>query len=199
MTAVLNRDLTPVITRPRTWDTGKCRREHDVTDPSNVGIQGASYRCLACERLRGAARRKGQKLPQVVYPERHCVRCGELIQRPKQISLAEWEQRKYCSQAHFYADRKNPEETVLAAYRDTSWAENAACKGVDTEQFFPSVPGRGGSAAIAKAVSFCGSHHCPVSAECLVYGLATDAEGVWGGRYLRPSRQRSDRILAAAS
>jgi WhiB family redox-sensing transcriptional regulator len=62
------------------------------------------------------------------------------------------------------------------------WRHRAACKDEDPELFFP-VP-RGGKwaheyiAQVEVALSVCG--RCPVSAECLLFAMETNAEGVWG-------------------
>lgn len=62
-----------------------------------------------------------------------------------------------------------------------SWRDEAACRGMDTESFFP-VGGTGPAleqAEQAKAV--CAG--CPVSAQCLEWALATrQGAGIWGGK-----------------
>ncbi|MEM9892953.1 MAG: WhiB family transcriptional regulator [Actinomycetota bacterium] len=69
------------------------------------------------------------------------------------------------------------------------WWERAACKGLDTDRFFPV---RGESAAEAEAV--CAA--CPVTQDCLWFALGESADaprqqkfGVWGGTSER-ARQR---------
>ena len=55
------------------------------------------------------------------------------------------------------------------------WTVHGACRGVDTDLFFPT---RGNDASQAKAV--CAT--CPVVDECLDYALRThQTVGVWGG------------------
>ena len=80
-----------------------------------------------------------------------------------------------------------------------TWRQQAACRGLDTEIFFPvSDP----DADAAKDV--CAT--CPVRGECLEWALATRQEdGVWGGltdnerRRLRRRRRDAARRSAAAS
>ena len=57
-----------------------------------------------------------------------------------------------------------------------SWPDRAACKGQDTEKWFP--VGSGDPDPHAKAT--CAG--CPVRTECLEYALSVPVkEGVWGG------------------
>ena len=59
--------------------------------------------------------------------------------------------------------------------RPAHWTDDAACKGMDTEAWFP---GKGVSAADAVAVC----HTCPVRDACLDHALTLpEREGVWGG------------------
>lgn len=75
---------------------------------------------------------------------------------------------------------------------DTStWRARAACRGADTNLFFPE---RGESTAAAKAV--CAG--CPVASECLDYALDTlEHHGIWGGLSER-ERRKVRRQRAAA-
>lgn len=60
---------------------------------------------------------------------------------------------------------------------DTSWREDAACSGVDSDLFFPVTDDE---EATAQAKAICET--CPVKDACLSYSLATNqAAGVWGG------------------
>jgi WhiB family redox-sensing transcriptional regulator len=52
-----------------------------------------------------------------------------------------------------------------------TWADDAACRGMDTKLFFPE---RGEQAATAKAIC----RRCPVRRECLD---VAQVNGVWGG------------------
>jgi WhiB family redox-sensing transcriptional regulator len=73
------------------------------------------------------------------------------------------------------------------------WRRRAACKGADTDLFFPDS---GQGAAEARAVCT----RCPVKAECLEFALACGPmlRGVWGGTTERTRRRlRADRTRAA--
>lgn len=66
-------------------------------------------------------------------------------------------------------------ETFISEYRERSWMENAACKGMDTEIFFP-TKGRESTAALARKV--CSG--CTVQKQCKDYGI-NERFGFWGG------------------
>ena len=67
-------------------------------------------------------------------------------------------------------------------FRDEWWIERAACRGMDTELFYP---GRGDDTSQAKATC----QRCPVADECLDYALRLGEKwGVWGGRSERERR-----------
>jgi WhiB family redox-sensing transcriptional regulator len=79
---------------------------------------------------------------------------------------------------------------------DTDWRQEAACRGLDTNVFFPVTDEE---AEEAKAV--CAA--CPVREECLEFALLTRQEdGVWGGlteverRRLRRRRREQARKAA---
>jgi WhiB family redox-sensing transcriptional regulator len=56
-----------------------------------------------------------------------------------------------------------------------SWTARAACRGVDTEIFFPTT-----SDEEAEALAICAE--CPVRAQCLEYALrGRESNGIWGG------------------
>lgn len=80
-----------------------------------------------------------------------------------------------------------------------NWRKQAACRGLDTDIFFP--PGEA-DAGPAKAVCA----QCPVRDACLEWALVTrQEEGIWGGmtdserRRLRRRRRDAARRAAAAS
>lgn len=91
------------------------------------------------------------------------------------------------------------------------WAEQAKCKGVDTELFF-APPEEGGIAkeVSAAARAFCrgeddSGKECPVRRECLEYAIeANEKFGVWGGldegerRRVRRDRRAAERAREAA-
>lgn len=74
-------------------------------------------------------------------------------------------------------------ESFLSDYRERDWIKDAACRGMDTDIFFPE---RGDVLAIKKAKTICDG--CKVSKECLEYG---DSEkfGLWGGLSPMPRRR----------
>jgi WhiB family redox-sensing transcriptional regulator len=60
------------------------------------------------------------------------------------------------------------------------WRERAACRGVDTELFFPI--GNSGPATLAQideAKAVCG--RCPVVEQCLKWATEGGEVGIWGG------------------
>lgn len=68
--------------------------------------------------------------------------------------------------------------TILEQNQARNWIANAACKGMDTKEFYPP---RGDSVQVQKAKAFCRSQ-CLVREDCLEYALAmNETEGVWGG------------------
>jgi hypothetical protein len=66
-------------------------------------------------------------------------------------------------------------ELFLSDYREREWIKKAACRGMDTNIFFPE---RGDNRSVTLAKSICSK--CPVQTECREYG---DMErfGFWGG------------------
>ena len=69
------------------------------------------------------------------------------------------------------------------------WQDDAACAGMDSEIFFPSVGGGASVAATLEAKKICG--RCPVTAECLRVAVEWEEQypphdkdkyhGVYGG------------------
>lgn len=60
-------------------------------------------------------------------------------------------------------------------FQDVDWQDDAACAGLDTEEFF-----RGKGRPPKKVLDICAG--CPVRIECAEYALANNEEfGVWGG------------------
>jgi len=65
----------------------------------------------------------------------------------------------------------------------TRWQDHAACRGLDTELFFPL---RGELAATALATC----RKCPVQSECREHALSfAERFGIWGGTSERQRRQ----------
>lgn len=89
------------------WASGKCKRNHDITDPSNVAfiystVNGVRIRkriCRACKRLYRIEYQK-KSLP-TYYAPRICESCGVTYYKyPSQrISLGAWRNRKYCTRS----------------------------------------------------------------------------------------------------
>lgn len=70
------------------------------------------------------------------------------------------------------------------------WQERALCRGEDRDQFFPDTK----QGAQLKQRCKTG---CEVQADCLLYALATDAVGIWGGTSTK-ERQAMKRKKVAA-
>lgn len=65
--------------------------------------------------------------------------------------------------------------TRLSTMSDEDWRGLAACRGTDTDSFYP---GKGESGSAAKRI--CG--RCQVISECLEYAMEmADDNGIWGG------------------
>jgi WhiB family transcriptional regulator, redox-sensing transcriptional regulator len=70
------------------------------------------------------------------------------------------------------------------------WTDRAACRGTDTEIFFPANPDEE-----AEALSICAT--CPVRAQCLDYAVRNrETYGIWGGT--TPEQRRRIRRERAA-
>lgn len=75
-----------------------------------------------------------------------------------------------------------------------SWLENARCRGMGNEAFFP---GRGDHSAVRTARELCAE--CSVADDCLSYALRTEQEtGIWGGKSTRERRQMSYMMRTAS-
>lgn len=58
------------------------------------------------------------------------------------------------------------------------WRDFAACKGVQTSDFFPVKIIKSNTNSIVKILGLCES--CPVSSHCLKEAFETDSHGIWG-------------------
>ena len=68
---------------------------------------------------------------------------------------------------------------------EVDWRDGAACRGSDSQIFFPSSEDLG---AIAAAKGMCET--CPVREACLAYAVETNqTEGIWGGLTARQRRR----------
>ena len=71
-----------------------------------------------------------------------------------------------------------------------TWTDQAACRGTDTEIFFPA-----NADEEAEALSICAT--CPVRAQCLDYAIRNrETYGIWGGT--TPEQRRRIRRERAA-
>ena len=71
-----------------------------------------------------------------------------------------------------------------------AWTQQAACRGTDTDIFYPATP-----AEEAEALSICAT--CPVRAQCLDYAIRNrETYGIWGGA--TPEQRRRTRRERAA-
>lgn len=91
------------------WPDGRCQRDHDVTDPTNVGTgvrksglrAGQTFHyCRLCDRARSRGDRIGKPLAQPgVFPPRRCEWCRTNYRhRPGAESHADWRKRRYCGE-----------------------------------------------------------------------------------------------------
>jgi len=96
--------------------------------------------------------------------------------------------------ATFERRRKNIEwgPAPPPVFVDVSWHDRAACRGVNTDLFFPA---KGQPASPAKAVC----EGCEVRVECLDFAMVTGQyHGIWGGlserqrRKLRSAQEAGD-------
>jgi hypothetical protein len=66
--------------------------------------------------------------------------------------------------------------------KDTTWMEQASCREVPPETFFPTASGVEGQREVARAVLIC--RGCAVIVQCKAYSkLLSPGEGVWGGSH----------------
>jgi WhiB family redox-sensing transcriptional regulator len=79
-------------------------------------------------------------------------------------------QRDYRKRGH-----QNPHQ-IEPGHMPGPWVDDAKCKGMDVDLFFPAVGGGG----VPDAVQVCNG--CPVRVDCLDYALTHNiVEGIWGG------------------
>lgn len=70
-----------------------------------------------------------------------------------------------------------------------TWRDRAACRGSDSNLFFPEVGQSRGHAAAAKAI--CAT--CPVTVECRTYAIENrERFGIWGGMATRKIRRMAN-------
>lgn len=73
---------------------------------------------------------------------------------------------------------------------DTEWMSQAACAGMNTNDFYPE---NAGTVDSLNAQLVC--WRCPVRTDCLAYALRHNETGIWGG-YTQPQRQREMRTTS---
>jgi WhiB family redox-sensing transcriptional regulator len=79
--------------------------------------------------------------------------------------------------------RLSPRFKDVISQMSLSWRQNAACRGVDPEIFYPASDEE---ADVAKAICA----QCAVRQTCLEYALANrERDGVWGGATERERRR----------
>jgi WhiB family transcriptional regulator, redox-sensing transcriptional regulator len=80
--------------------------------------------------------------------------------------------------------------SVVQTVKVGRWTDRAACRGTDTEIFFPA-----NADEEAEALSICAT--CPVRAQCLDYAVRNrETYGIWGGT--TPEQRRRIRREHAA-
>jgi WhiB family redox-sensing transcriptional regulator len=99
---------------------------------------------------------------------------------PETLTRPEWSTITAAAPVPLPAPRQAKRPTPPAARRSADWRLSAACRGLDTNLFFPE---RGETQFEAKTVCA----HCPVRAECLADGI-NEKTGVWGGTSERERR-----------
>lgn len=89
-------------------------------------------------------------------------------------------------EAMMFSAEPLPELSEL--FKRPAWHEQAACRGVGTERFFPSE-----GSSLMQARRLCS--RCPVADDCLRYALANPSlKGIWAGTSER--RRRKLRVAA---
>ena len=116
---------------------------------------------------------------------KNCEVCHSEFRRLANTAAKDWDRRRFCSMTCVNINRRRVRQPTERRYSRIfiprqPWAVDAACADTDVEF----VPDSKAEAAEAIAVCF----DCPVRAQCLVYGLAVKATGVWGGEWLDPWR-----------
>lgn len=139
----------------------------------------------------------------ILPPKKVCAGCGKRFPKPKNLTRAEWEKRRYCTAAccsRAKVGRKMPPRppraprgTVpLPSLADQPWLAGAECAdhpevdavGPDTRRL-----GQTSLAWTGPIKALC--DRCPVTTQCLAYGVATKSYGVWGGVLLERGKTRA--------
>lgn len=85
------------------WRKGRCRRDHDLTDPANVEVVNGRDRhrrqCVPCRHERERLLRRGKRVaPVSIFPPRTCEWCSGEYHRDTTRTIAEWKKRRYCGE-----------------------------------------------------------------------------------------------------
>jgi WhiB family transcriptional regulator, redox-sensing transcriptional regulator len=133
-----------------------------------------------------------------MLPAKVCGNCKHSFPKRQSESHAQYEDRRYCSvtctgqarrvravqagpgtpgtPTNAAARAARLMRPVNAAVADPKWRNQALCAGMDGEQFFPD---RDGEWEAREAKALCSG--CPARSDCLIWALAADADGIWGG------------------
>ena len=91
-----------------------------------------------------------------------------------------------------------------ATWDGTHWRDEAACRDVDPQLFFPLGSSPEALEQLYRAKAICGA--CTVAQECLIFAVTTNQEyGVWGGldeeerREVRRQWRRASRSAARSA
>lgn len=162
----------------------ECRNGH-LLDERNLYVRPNGTReCRACKR-----EREGYGQP-VANGEEFCRKGLHRMTEENTIIRKEgWRECRGCRRSR-NGDKSPAEQELDAMYRklmvNTSWMEDAKCKGMDPNFFHP---GRGKTTQGQQAVAFC--QDCPVIEPCREMAYADPSlKGVWGGTSERQRRKR---------
>lgn len=92
------------------WESGRCRRDHDITDPANVRVVRRSNgdvgrECRPCVRYTERARRSGHPVQvRSVFQNKACEHCGTEYS-PTWDDRKKRKRRRYCSMSCCYFAR----------------------------------------------------------------------------------------------
>jgi hypothetical protein len=111
-----------------------------------------------------------------VVDTKMCPECCKPFHRGPNHSRREWASRKFCSIPCAVAGKGHSHPIPLPSQK---WMGSAACH----DSLLEFVPDS--KVEALPALGACQGSGCPVTRECLAFGRATRAHGVWGGKFLR--------------
>lgn len=95
------------------------------------------------------------------------------------------------------ATRPETNRTTAMKTDDTSWMNQAACKGTDPALFIPDKGGRGAAADGSTSAYYHAKQQCvrcPVITECLLWAINhREKKGMWGGT--TPKERQAIRLM----